>query len=129
MQGISGTCRDSGNFGQRSTWSWAGQIKDTAKKKAAPFAHDGAQNYRTRRLLKPARQVEDLVRQLGVDSEKIVMVQRVDAHTANAEHLYALIEEAWMPIQDARAGYAANLFRLLSESIFLLQHASVLSTS
>ena len=42
-----------------------GQVRLEAQRRraAAPSAHDGAQNHRTRRLLKLARQVEDPVRQ------------------------------------------------------------------
>ena len=44
------------------------QGRDTRKaaqrrRAPAPSAHEGAQNHRTRRLLRLARQVEDLVRQ------------------------------------------------------------------
>ena len=34
-----------------------------------------------------------------VENEKIVIVQREDStHTANAEQVHALVEQAWMPI-------------------------------
>ena len=36
---------------------------------------------------------------IGVDNEKIVKVQRDDGtHTANAEQVHALIQQAWIPI-------------------------------
>ena len=47
-----------------ANWPWTAQTKSTAERLTAPSAHEGAQNHRTRRLLKLARQVERLVRQL-----------------------------------------------------------------
>ena len=38
------------------------RLKPQRRRARAPSAHEGAQNHRTRRLLKLARQVEDLVR-------------------------------------------------------------------
>ena len=81
MKCINVTSRDPGNFGAKALkpthtsvlskhlenrkesaiWPWAGQIKKTQRKRAATRV-EGAQNHRTRILLKLARQVEDLVR-------------------------------------------------------------------
>ena len=50
----------------RKTQTGRGQVrlKPQRRRAPAPAAHEGAKNHRTRRLLKLARQVEDLTRQL-----------------------------------------------------------------
>ena len=54
------------DLGRQKTQTGSGQVRLKAQRRraTAPSAHEGAQNHRTRRLLKLARQVEDLVRQL-----------------------------------------------------------------
>ena len=53
-------------FGTVKAQTGRGPVRLEAQRRwaTAPSAHDGAQNHRTRRLLKLARQAEDLVRQL-----------------------------------------------------------------
>ena len=51
---------------QKTVKCCCGQVslKTQRRRAAVPFAHEGAQNHRARRLLKLARQAEDLFRQL-----------------------------------------------------------------